>query len=143
MGGWRCWMAAATATTSPRSPYAAASTQGSRGRYMTKTAKAKPATPASAATTDQWEVQAPRYLELSPNRDQGRSVTTATRANPTSATLPPRGLIGLGTGSAGGASWSTAGRHSRPTVTPRTGMAHTTQSGRPHTSHMPTDAAPG
>src|SRR5262245_10255886 len=106
-------------------------------------ARAIPKRAAVAAKNDHRELHAPKYREVSPNRDQGKIEHTRTQPNPIRASRFPRGGTGAGSCWGGGGSTSTVGRHSGPMTCPRTGTAHARHNARPHTSHRPTCAMDG
>src|SRR5438132_13386571 len=127
----------------PNVPSTATTSKGGGGLRHANSANTSPATPASEAARDQCRVHAPRYRELSPNRDHGNIEIRTTRANPATATRSPV----AGTASEGGvtlgASSRMAPRHSGPIRVPRTGIAQAEQTDRPQRSHVPTMATPG
>ena len=129
-------------------PATMATIRATRDRRPNANQSPSPITAAQAVSMDQRtsDAHAPAKPEPVLNLVHGNNVaSTATMSDaPIIRSMGERNRRhGRGAGVAGMSSPSTSERHSGPNTRPRTGTAHSTQSGRPHTSHVPTVSRDG
>ncbi len=144
-GGFRTENSEPTTTTAPAT---IATVRATDGRRPNATHRARPITAADAASIDQRTsiAHAPANPDPVLNRVHGSKVATAAtarRAPVTRSAGDRRRLQGRGGVDAGMSFPSTSDRHSGPSTRPLTGTAHSMQSGRPQTSHVPTVSREG
>ena len=144
-GGFK---AASDEPTTTAVPAMAAAVRASAACRRNANQAPRPITAAQAASIDQRtpNVHAPANPEPVLNRVQGRNVVSAAAASnaPVTRSAGDRSRRhGRGGADAGMSLPRTSERHSAPSTRPLTGTAHSMQSGRPQTSHIPTVAREG